>query len=186
MRKLREAIVGTSRTDAFAQKAYIFVIRATILLKHWESYVPALLYLLSRIHPRTPLSAPDLHEFVGYYILDLCCRQSNYHDAYRIKHEYSYSDRKIDRVISALVHDDWVTFWKVRGKVDGYMVALMGFAEGRVREVALKCLARSYFTAEKGFVERSAGMAWEVLVRECGVGWELEGERVTIRRAKGR
>jgi len=186
MRKLREAIVATSRVDDFARKAYIFIIRQTILLQHWESYHAALLYLLTRIHVRTPLSAMELQEFVGYYILDLACRQRDLHTVYRVCREYSFSDRKIDRIISSLVHDDWVVFWSVGAKVDGHVRALMGWTEDRMRLHALKCLARSYFTAEKEYIERSTNMDWEALVKSQQVGWEWDGEKVTIRRTKSK
>lgn len=186
MRKLREAVVATSRVDEFAQRAYMFIIRTTILLKHWESYHAALLYLLRRIHLQTPLSTTEIQEFVGYYVLDLACRQGDLHTAYKVKHDYKYSDRKIDRVVHALVHDDWVIFWKVKGRVDGHVRALMSWSEEQMRLHALKCLARSYFTAEKGFVERSTDSIWTTLVKDMEVGWELDGDKVTIRRPKAR
>jgi len=186
MRKLREAMVATARVEEFAQRAYMFIIRTTILLKHWESYHAALLYLLRRIHIITPLSATEVQEFVGYYILDLACRQGDLHTVYKVKSDYKYNDRKIDRVIHALVHDDWVVFWMVKGKVDGHVRALMSWSDGQMRMHALKCLARSYFTAEKGFVERSTDSEWAALVKEMEVGWELDGDKVTIRRPKAR
>jgi len=186
MRKLREAVVATGRTDDFAHKAYIFIIRQTILLQHWESYHAAILYLLAKIHVRSPLSAMELQEFVGYYILDLACRQRDFQAVYRVCREYNFRDRKIDRIVNSLVHDDWVVFWSVRAKVDGHVRALMGWTEDRMRLHALKCLARSYFTAEKEYIERSTNMEWEALVKTQQVGWELDGDRVTIRRAKAR
>ena len=85
MRKLREGILGSRRRDHFAQRAYMFIIHASILTKHWESYQPALLYLLHQIHPVTPLSPPELQEFVGYRILDIACRQYELVDAFAVK-----------------------------------------------------------------------------------------------------
>jgi hypothetical protein len=184
MRKLREAIVASSRVDDFAQKAYMFIIRTTILLRHWESYHAAILYLIRRIHPATPLNPVEFHEFVSYHILELACRQKLYHEAYAARSEYSFTDRKVDRILYAIVHDDWVVYWRVKAKVDGHVRALLSWSEDQMRELALRCLARSYFTAEKGFVERATNMEWAVLVKEKAVGWELEGERVTIRRPK--
>jgi hypothetical protein len=70
--------------------------------------------------------------------------------------------------------------------VDGYQRSVVEWADGGMRVHALKCLGRSYFSAERGFVERVADRRWEELVSD-GVGWELsaDGERVVIRRAKG-
>ncbi|KAK4991218.1 hypothetical protein LTR66_004868 [Elasticomyces elasticus] len=176
MRKLREAIVGSHRTDQFAQRAYIFIIHATTLTKHMESYHPALLYLLRIIHPCTPLSAPELQEFVGYLILDLACRQG----------ELSEADRRVDAVLNALVHDSWYRFWRIKRAVDGYQRALMNWADEDMRMHALKCLGRSYLAADKSYVERVADAKWEDLVKN-GCGWQLEdGGKIMIRKPKPR
>lgn len=184
MRKLREAIVATRRIDNFAQRAYIFIIHAALLVQAWESYVPALHYLLEEIHPRTPLSVPELNEFVDYHILDLACRLGDYHAAFCVRYQYGTRDRRVDAVLKSLVRDDWVSFWRVRRRVDGHQRALLGFAEEGVRLHALKCLAKTYFSVERVFVERSGDREWAELVKG-GVGWELvEGDRVVIRRPK--
>ncbi|KAI9875432.1 MAG: hypothetical protein M1830_008480 [Pleopsidium flavum] len=186
MRKLREAIFASRRTDAFAQRAYIFIVRAAILTKHMESYHPAILYLLNGIHSLQPLPDPELHEFVGYYILDLACRQGDYAGAYAVRSQYEYRDRRVEMVLGALVHDNWCVFWRMRRAVDGYQKRLMEWAEDGLRVHALKCLGRTYLTVEKGYVERVAERAWEELRKENGVGWELEGEKIVVRRAKGK
>lgn len=186
MRKLREAIVGSHRRDTFAARAYMFIIHASVLPRQWESYHPALLYLLQTIHPRTPLSPPELQEFVSYLILDLACRQNRLNDAFAVKHRYRNRDRRVEIVLKALAHDDWVRFWRMRGKVDGYQRVLMGWMEEAMRVHALKCVGRSYMMADKAYVERTADARWEDLVKS-GVGWELESNgTVTIRRPKAK
>lgn len=186
MRKLRESIVATHRTDNFAQRAYIFVIRAAILCRNWESYAPALLYLLSAIHPATALSPTELHEFVGYRVLDAACRLGDIGLAHQIKVQYGYQDRRVGLVLRALVMDDWVVFWRVRRAVDGYQRRLMEASESDLRLHVLKCLGKTYFAAERSYVEKCAGMEWDGLVKEYKVGWELAegGDRVVIRRMK--
>lgn len=185
MRKLREAVVSTSRTDAFAQRAYMFIIHATILTSHWESYSPALLYLLQKIHPVTPLSQPERQEMVEYLVLDLACRQGDLGEAFKVRWRYRLRDRKVERVLRCLVHDDWVGFWRVRRAVDGYARALMGWVEDGVRVHALKCLGRTYLSVERRFLEKSTERTWDELV-SMGVGWELEGDQIRIRKIKGR
>jgi len=203
MRKLREAIVSSHRLDAFAQRAYIFLIRASILTKSWESYQAALLYLLGAIHRHTPLSDSALSEFASYHILDLACRRGDLHGAYAARLRYygpettlggSSGGRQqpqgnrwyLDAILTALVRDDWRLFWRTKRKVDGYVRALMEWAEEGIRLHALKCLGRTYFTVSKGFVEASASRDWEDLKR-AGVGWELEdGDEVVIRRVKAK
>lgn len=185
-RKLREGIFASRRIDAFAQRAYIFIIRAAILTKHMESYYPAMLHLLTGIHPIHRLPAAELHEFVGYYMLDLSCRQGDYAGAYAVRNQYGFKDRRIEMVVGALVHDNWCVFWRMRRAVDGYQKRLMEWAEGALRVHALKCLGRTYLTVEKAYVERVAERSWDSLKRENHVGWELDGDKVIVRRVKGK
>lgn len=184
MRKLREGILGSRRRDAFAQRAYIFIIQASILTQSWESYQPALLYLLYTIHPCTPLSPTELQDHAGYLVLDLACRQYELGEAFRVRHHFRLRERKVNAVLKALVHDDWVRFWRLRRAVDGYQRAIMEFGVERMRLHALKCLGRSYVSVGKEFVERSADGRWEELVKG-GIGWELQEDgKVVIRRPK--
>ncbi|KAF2202354.1 hypothetical protein GQ43DRAFT_455135 [Delitschia confertaspora ATCC 74209] len=184
LRKLREAITATSRRDHFAQRAYIFNIHAAILCKDWESYSPALLSLLNVIHPQTPLPSAELHEYVGYLILDLACRQSDITAAYTAKLKYGYTDRRVELVLKALVSDNWVVFWKMKRAVDGYQRRIMEYAEQEMRLHALKCLGRAYMSADRQYVERCADRRWPDLLND-GVGWQLEdGDKVIIRTPK--
>ncbi|EME88843.1 uncharacterized protein MYCFIDRAFT_87586 [Pseudocercospora fijiensis CIRAD86] len=186
MRKLRESILATRRTDNFAQRAYMFIIHASILTKSWESYLPALHYLLHKIHPHTPLSEPEIQEFSGYQILDLCCRQNELLDAFAVKVRFRQRDRRVNSVLKALVRDDWVRFWRLRRVVDGYQRAVLEFAVERMRLHALKCLGRGYMQAEKAYVERCGDSEWSELVRN-GCGWQLqESGIVMIRKLKAK
>ena len=186
MRKLREAIVASHRTDLFAQRAYVFIIRAAILTSTYESYHPALLHLLGEIHAKTPLSASEVGEFVGYRILDLACRQGDYGEAFAVVNRWRFRNDRVLKVLRALVRDDWVAFWRLKEEVDGYQRAFLGWAEEGVRKHALKCLGSSYLAVDKGYVERSGGRNWDELKAFDKLGWELEGNHVTIRRMRRR
>ncbi|KAK3649711.1 hypothetical protein LTR56_006671 [Elasticomyces elasticus] len=184
MRKLREGLLGSQRRDHFAQRAYIFIIQASILSRHWESYQPALLYLLNEIHPVTPLSPLELQDFVSYRVLDLACRQYELMDAFAVRHAYKLDDRRVTTVLMSVVHDDWVRFWRIKRVVDGYQRAIMDFAVDHMRLHALKCLGRGYLNADKSFVERAGDASWSELVKG-GVGWQLQDSgNVIIRKPK--
>lgn len=186
MRKLREGIVASKRVDNFSVQAYIFCIRLTILIKHHESYQPAILHLLRTMHTALPLSSVELQEFAGYLVLDLACRQQDFAHAYAIRHAYALHDSKVDATLEALVHDNYHKFWKVKRSVDGYKAKLMEFADEVVRLQALKCLGRTYFTVDIEFLERATNTTWLDLKNRYGVGWELDSSKVIIRKPKGR
>ena len=184
MRKVREAIVASGRKDAFATRAYAFIIRATILMRHMESYHPALLHLLSNLHTVTPLTASEHHEFVGLYILDLSCRQNDLATAYKVGCHYKYKNVKIERVLKALVHGNWYAFWKTKTVMSDHQQRLLEYAEKGMRRRALDCLGKSYLSVDKGFLESSAKEQWEQLKDEFDVDWKLEADVVTIRQIK--
>lgn len=184
MRKIREAIVASARKDRFALQAYTFIIRATILMRHMESYHPALLHLLRNIHPVTPLSASEHHEFVGFYILDLSCRQNDLATAYRMVRRFNYKDVRVGVVLKSLVHGNWVAFWKVKSLMRSHQQRLLEYREEAMRRRALDCLEKSYLRVDKGFLEMSAHRPWEELKEKGCMSWQLEADVVTIRQIK--
>lgn len=186
MRKLREAIVATSRTDAFAQKAYLFIVRATILTKHMESYHPAILHLLSKIHPTSPLSKNEYHEFVGYHILDLACRQNDVAQAYHVRNRMKYRDTRVEMILHAIVHGNWYQFWNAHESADEYQKRLMEWYVDEVRRHVLDCFRRSYLVVDKSYVEKAAASSWEHLQKTNSLDWEVKGDAVTIRRIKAK
>ena len=55
LRKLREGVTASGRTDAFAHRAYFFTIHVSLLCRDWASYVPALHELLRGVLRHTKL-----------------------------------------------------------------------------------------------------------------------------------
>lgn len=186
MRKLREGIVASNRVDDFSIQAYIFCIRLSILVKHMESYQPAILHLLKKMHPVHPLTSTALYEFVGYLVLDLACRQNDLAQAYLVRHRFGLHDPKVDAVLRALAHDNYCLFWKVQRSVDGHKAKLMEFVESDMKRQTLKCLGRSYLNIDLPALEQYTNSSWTSLTNEYKVGWELEGAKVIIRKPKGR
>lgn len=186
MRKLREAIVASSRADDFAKDVYIFIIRTTILVGHPESYHPAILHLFRHLHAFASLSFEEEKECIGYYILDLACRQHDFAAAFRIRNLYDDRDWKIDGVLTALVHGYWVLYWRVKDKSSELEKRLMEWADERMGNHALRCLGKSYLSVPKAYVEQCMGMTWEDLEKLKKVSWILDGETVVIKQLKRR
>lgn len=184
MRKFREAIVASARKDSFALRAYAFIIRATILMRHMESYHPALLHLLHNIHPVTPLTASEHYDFVGIYILDLSCRQNDLATAYKMRCHYNYKNVRVGRLLKALIHGDWYAFWKLKTSMSDHQQRLLEYSEEGMRRRALDCLSVSYLSVDRGFLERSVQQEWEELKEQNDVHWQLEADVVTIRQIR--
>lgn len=184
MRKIREAIVASARKDLFALQAYAFIIRATILMRHTESYHPALLHLLRNIHPVIALTASEHHDFVGFYILDVSCRQNDLATAYKVGCHYNYKNIRVEAVLKALVHGNWFSFWKAKLLMSSHQQMLLEYAEERMRQRALDCLGKSYLSVDREFLERSAQRRWKEIKEKSNVQWQLAADVVTIRQIK--
>ena len=182
MRKIREAIVASARTDLFVLQVYMFVIRATILLKNMESYHPALLHLLQRIHPKLPLERSEYHEFFGYFVLDLACRQTDLTEACRMKCHYNYKDEKVEAILKSLIHGNWYRFWALQKIVTPHQRSLMENAEDMIRRGALDCIGKSYLNVDRNFLETSTQCSWQQIVDKYKLAWQLDGDLVWIRR----
>lgn len=186
MRKLREGIAASKRVDDFTIQAYIFCIRLSILLKHWESYHPSMRHLLQVMHPKHPLSSTELQEFAGYQVLDLACRQRDLAKAFAIKLTLGLQDPKIDELLKALAHDNYFIFWKVKNGVDGYRAKIMEFAEDEMKLHALKSIGKTYLNIDLASLELLTNTNWAALTKNYNVGWSLEGTKVIIRKPKPR
>lgn len=186
LRKLREGIVASKRTDDFAVQAYLFCIRLSVLVKHPESYHPAILHLLRRIQPLHSMTTVELSEVTSYLVLDTACRRNNLGEAFALRHQYRLKDSKVDAVLDALTHDNYVKFKRWKQRVDGHRAKLLEYAEEPMRRHLLKCFGRTYLSVDLPFLETCADSSWARLTAEDGVGWELDGSKVVIRKVKAR
>ncbi|KAG6001250.1 hypothetical protein E4U21_004537 [Claviceps maximensis] len=186
LRKLREGIVASKRVDDFATQVYLFCIRISILAKQPESYHPAILHLLGTIHPRHSLTAFERAEVAGYLVLDAICRRNQAGEAIAMCHQYRLQDTKVKAVLFALIHKNYVVFRRLQRDIDGYKARLMEWADRDIRIHTLKCLGRAYHSVGLAFLEKTTASKWISLTRNDDVGWELEEDKVVIRRLRAR
>lgn len=186
LRKLREGIIASKRVDDFATQAYLFNVRTAVLVKHSESYHPAILHLLRAIHPKNPLTSVELREVTGYLVLDAACRRGDLAEAFALRNRYHLRDPKVDSILRALVRDDFIAFGRIRGSVDGHKAKFLEFSEDAMRRHTLKAFGRAFLSVDADFLERATGSKFRELVEKDGVGWHSDGTRVVIRSIKGR
>lgn len=186
LRKLREGLVASKRVDDFATQAYLFNVRTAILVKHTESYHPAILYLLRTIHPKHPLTSFELREVTGYLVLDAACRRGDLAEAFALRNRFKLRDAKVDAVLQALARDDFIAFGRVKATVDGHQAKFLEFCEAGLRRHTLKCFGRAYLSVDVPYLEKATGATFLELVERDGVGWHSDGSKVVIRSIKGR
>ena len=103
--------------------------------------------------------------------------------------KWGLESRIADSVLAAIATGNWVAFWRVRRRVDGYIRAVMQWHVERLRKSTLKTFGRAYMGCDVRWILASATgmeMNWEELVEKENVGWIRDGTRVTIRKPKVR
>lgn len=195
LRKLREALLATSSSaisPVFSQRVHVFSIRLAILAFHPPSYHPPLIHLLFVLHTsQFPLPNSELSEMTTYLILDLACRQQDMASAFCLRSSsrlhQGYKSSIVNEILGAIVINNWVAFWRVRRKVDGYVRALMQWIVPSLRRNCLKALGRSYLNCDIKWILQSATGAetsWEELAEKENIGWIVDGSKVIIRKPK--
>ncbi|KIW28990.1 uncharacterized protein PV07_04841 [Cladophialophora immunda] len=195
LRKLREGLLASSTSapsPVFSQRVHVFNIRVAVLALHPEGYHPSLLHLLSVLHtPEYPLPRSELVEMTAYLILDTAIRQRDLYQAYALRYNsrirFGFKSRDVDGVLKSLVMGDWVTFWRVRQKVDGYVRAILHWHLETQRKMVLKAIGRAYYACDVNWILQSATggqLSWNELVNVEDVGWMREGDKVVIRKPK--
>ncbi|KAJ6033482.1 hypothetical protein N7444_011253 [Penicillium canescens] len=198
LRKLREAVLATASntTATFSQRVHVFSIRLSILAHHPPSYFPSLRYSLDKLHSQShPLPDSEAKELVTYLILDYACRQQDMVAAFelraRARKEHAFHSQTVDKVLAALLHDNWVIFWQLHNSVDSYTRAVMNWASDRVRRHALKAVGSAYLNVHISWIvggctgdERS--WTWDKLVEVEKLGWEREDDKIIIKRPRQR
>jgi len=165
-----------------------------ILALHPPSYHPSLLHLLFVLHsPANPLPRSELVEMTTYLILDMATRQNDLCNAYALRYnsrvKFGYDNVNTDKLLRSIVMGDWISFWRVRRKVDGYVRSILFWHLEPQRKLSLKAIGRSYLATDiKWILESATGgeMGWEELVKTEDVGWFRAGEKAVIRKPKAR
>lgn len=128
-----------------------------------------------------------------YLILDAAVRQNDLCQAYALRYnsrmQFGFKSRVVDSILRAVVMGDWVTFWRVRQKVDGYIRALLHWYIETQRKLALKAIGRSYLVCDIKYILQSTSggeSSWDELVKTEDVGWMRDGDRAIIRKPKSK
>lgn len=185
MRKIREALVAARRYDTFAKDVYLFIIRAAIRTATFESYYPAISYLLGVIQLKAALlSQQEYLEVAGYRVLDTACRQCDLQTAYAQERRLPRGDTAVKGVLQSVLQGNWVSFWRETSNLTTLQRCLVRPAAERMRKHAIACISGVYFTVKHEFVERALETSWVRLTDDFSVRWQSDGQNVIVRKQK--
>ncbi|KAJ8100887.1 hypothetical protein POJ06DRAFT_237052 [Lipomyces tetrasporus] len=189
LRKLREAVIASGPPTPFAKKVLLFSVRVTVLLGHYQSYLPAMKRLLDDVHPVIPLSSAERHEIGGLYVLHLVHFSNDLTAAYDAMQQYDlFDDLALRQILRAWADFDYA-LWRRRyhAEPDSGRRRIMAFGDRTMAVETLKRLGTAYFFMQKDEIERLTGWRWTDCVEKLGCGWRLEETgRVVMRERKHR
>ena len=189
LRKLREGIVASHRSDSFALRAFHFVINFSILHHAPESYHPSILSLLGNRSLLKLMNKEARREMAGYLVLDLACRQEDLTAAYQAASHYgllfnNHRSNPVRNALRCIVKGDFWTYFAMKAHLDRYHRVLISYADERMTKLAVNCLSRAYLKVDREFVKGATGSGWEVLKLQQGLAWEEDGRVLVIKKAK--
>ena len=206
MRKLRESFIATNRHDEFTRQAYLFIIRSTIAMNHFEAYHPALTYLVNNAAALSMFTKEETTELVRYAILDVASRQNAMRQAWEMGWShgiFSSSGNKtqtdmehnleLKQSLASAVRNDALSFYRCKGKLSMNEQILIRPLEQRLATHIASSLSRAYFSAEISFVEKALALRWssdqpkaERGICQATQMWQTEESKVVFRRRRQR
>ncbi|KAK9381814.1 uncharacterized protein V2V93DRAFT_367934 [Kockiozyma suomiensis] len=188
LRKLREAILASGPPTAFGKSVFLFTVRVTVPIGHYESYVPAMKCLLDVISQTQPLTKAERHEIGALYLLHLTHFSNNMSEAFEAMQKYGLADDlTLRQTLQAWWDRDYV-LWRRRfvKEKDPARRKLMEYGDRTMALEALKRVGAAYFFMKREELEKITGWPWTRCVDELGCGWrhEQDSSLIVIRERK--
>lgn len=196
VRKLREALTASKRSDIFAAQVYLFAIRAGILLDSCENYHPALQHLLRSTGLKRRLRSRDYDECLSYEVMDMSGRRQQLEPALSLCNSLLYKATgarfkdvsKARDVVTAYVRGSWVAFREARNTATALQRILIRPLEQRLQSHAAMCLTKTYFSIEAAFVPKFFDTTAQSFfdAHASKRGWTMDDTSIQLRKMKAR
>lgn len=190
LRKLREAMINTT-PNKFMVTVYLFSIRISALIGHYQTYIPSINHLLDpSVVPL--LDKSEIQELVVLLILHLVHFNNQCTKALEIYFEYFdaslHQHQDLLRIIKSWVVKDYYTWTRIyNSETDHTKLAIMRYGIQPMVQNIIAAIEKSYFNLDMHYLNNSVlpnGIDFKVLVDKYQVTWELDGSNVVIKRRR--
>lgn len=176
--KLREALLN-SVPDDFTKSVFMFSIRVSTRIGHYQTYIPSITYLLK--HSRI-LSKPELNEVSSLYALHLAHFNNEHTKALEVLFDYSPDDLHLHQILTSFRNKEyhtWLNLFHKEKDVSKYRI--MKFGEPVMVQHAIDCIQKSYFQLPSSYVNHLFEISVESLCKEYNCSWKKDNATVVIR-----
>lgn len=184
LRKLREALISQP-PDQFTIKVFLFSIRITSMIGHYQSYIPSISYLL-RKEPSKLLSSEETAEIAILMILHVSHCNNDNTKALRYYYKYIHKpdDTKTLEILKSWITKDYYNWIRLyNSESDNSRAHIMGFGLRTILEHMIFCMTRSYFTFKVCDLEKILpnGITYDHLVEKYQAPWRRNENTIIIR-----
>lgn len=191
LRKLREALIHTE-ADSFTRNVFLFSIRVSAYIGHYQTYIPSINYLLAPFNIKN-LNHSEKREVATILILHVAHFNRDYGQAIRLFFSYldPSEDKKVLRILESYINNDYYTWSQLyNSEVDNGISNMMKFGVQAMSRVIVERLSSSYFNISLKELEDTFlpnGITFLYIKETFGVEWKQDGDNLIIKqRTKSR
>lgn len=184
LRKLREALLST-KANSFTKNVYLFSVRISSVIGHYQTYVPSILYLLEDKHQHL-LSESERQEIATLLVLHEAHFTQENVKALKLYFKYLDGvDTKTLQILKAWIAKDYYTWIKLYNtETDAAKVVIMKLGLGLMVHHINCCFKVSYYTFSlKDFVNiyLPSGYGITDFIDLYNLDWKIIGENLMIK-----
>lgn len=188
LRKLREAMIN-STPNKFMVHVFLFSIRISALIGHYQTYIPSINYLLSPelVQLLEPL---EIRELSTLLILHLVHFNNQCTKALEIYYKYFKSNENstLLTIINSWVLNDYHTWTKIYNlETDNAKSTLMRYGIKTMVQHIVLAIEKSYFNLDKSYLNNTIlpnGVNYSTLLEKYDVKWQDEGTNIIVKKRK--
>lgn len=178
---MREALLKFP-IDEFAKSVFLFSIRVSTRVGHYQTYIPSITHLLKK--PEV-LNKEELNEVTNFYCLHLSHFNNDDQLALEALMRYGKGDLRLRQVLESWRTQDYKRWFDLYHSEKEYSKKkLMSFGEKKMILYAINCIENSYRQLPKSYVWDLFQLDLNVLTAEYACNWVLKDEKTVLMKLK--
>lgn len=183
LRKLREALLNSS-PDKFSVKVFLFSVRISASIGHYQTYIPSINYLIGG-GAKELLTCKEVDELATLLILHLSHFNNQHTRAIETYNKY-FGETKNEPLLHIITSwylkdfNTWIKFYN--SETDNLRSRIMRFGINEVVKCIINTISLSYYNIDLPFLQRTLpnGIDMNTLITEYKVPWKLTDNKTII------
>jgi hypothetical protein len=168
--------------DDFAKSVFLFSVRISSRIGHYQTYIPSITHLLAN---SDELTQREIDEIASLYVLHLT--HFNLDDKLAVENYFKYMPNNIRtrQVCESWRRLDYVKWFALfNSERDASRRKIMTFGEDKMIHHAIRCIQKSYHQLPTSYIEKIFHRDVEDLIRNYGCSWTVNDSTAVIKPKK--